>query len=90
MSKSGTYGDEITLRTMANIFNVEIVVTSTLGEGGRVIITPEDSIPYHASLLGHFAEKHGCHYVVLEVDGHRSVENSYVADTDPKNCESDF
>ena len=30
---------------MANMFNVEIVVISTLGEGGRVIITPEYSTP---------------------------------------------
>ena len=40
-------------------------------------------------VLCHFAEEHGCHYVVLEGDGHRSVENSYVADTDRTNCESD-
>ena len=29
MSKSGTYDDENTLRAMANMFNVEIVVIST-------------------------------------------------------------
>lgn len=44
MSKSGTYGDEITLRGIANMFNVEIIVKPTLGQGGRVIISPEDSI----------------------------------------------
>ena len=45
MSKSGTNGDKISLCAMANMFNVEIVVISTLGEGGRVIITPEYSTP---------------------------------------------
>ena len=34
MSKSRTYENEITLRVMANMFNVEIVVKSTQGEGG--------------------------------------------------------
>ena len=38
MSKSGTYSDEITLSEMANLFNAEIVVISTPGEGGMVII----------------------------------------------------
>ena len=89
MSKSGTNGDKISLCAMANMFNVEIVVISTLEEGRRVIITPEYSTPYRTLVLGHFAEEHGCHYVVLEGDGHRFVENSYVADTDPKNYESD-
>lgn len=34
MSKSRTYENEITLRVMANMFNVEIVVKSIQGEGG--------------------------------------------------------
>ena len=75
MSKSGTYRDKITLRTMANMFNVEIVVISILGEGESVIIALEDLISFHTSVLGHFAKEHGCHYVLLEGDGHRSVEN---------------
>lgn len=70
------------------MFNIEIVIMSALGELRRVIITAEGSIPFHALVLSHFAEDNGCHYVVLEGDGHRSVENSYVADNDPTNCES--
>ena len=76
MPKSGTYGDEITLRAMTNRFSVEIIVTSSLGERGRVIITPEDLILYHTLVLGHFDKEHGHHYVILEGDGHRSVEKS--------------
>ena len=53
MSKIGTYDDEITLGAMANIFSVEIVVISTLGEGRRVTMRPEDSIPYNTLVLGH-------------------------------------
>ena len=50
-SISGTYGDEIILRAMVNMFNFEIVVISTLGEGVRVIITPEELIPYHTLVI---------------------------------------
>ena len=31
MQKDGTYDDEITLRAISNIFNVEIIIVSTLG-----------------------------------------------------------
>ena len=34
MARSGTYGDEITLRTICNMFNVEISVVSTLEQDG--------------------------------------------------------
>ena len=36
----GTYGDEITLTAISNIFNVEIIIVSTLEQGGRVEIVP--------------------------------------------------
>ena len=51
---------------MANMFNVEIVVISNMGEVWTVIITPEDSIHYHTSVLGHFSMEQGCHYIVLQ------------------------
>ena len=90
MSKSGTYGDEITLHAMANMLLVEIVVILTLWEEGRTITTPKDSISYHTLVLGCFAPiLLFCNNVALQRDGHRSVENSYVADNDPTNCESD-
>ena len=90
MSKSGTYGDEITLHAMANMLLVEIVVILTLWEEGRTITTPKASISYHTLVLGYFAPVLlFCHYVALQRDGHRSVENSYVADNDPTNRESD-
>ena len=66
MSKSGMYGDEITLRAMANMFNAEIIVISNMGEVGRDIITPEDSIHYHTPVLGHFSKEQGCHSIVLQ------------------------
>ena len=40
MRKSGTFGDELTLRTVANLFNLEITVISTLGEDAMAIMSP--------------------------------------------------
>ena len=37
----GTYGDELTLRALVKIFNIEIEMVSTLGYDGRVSISPE-------------------------------------------------
>ena len=61
MSKDGTYGDEITLRAIAEIFNNEISVISTLGRGVSVMIKPEESIPLTRITIGHFAEGQGLH-----------------------------
>ena len=36
MARNGTYGDEITLRTISNMFNVEIAVVSTPEQDGLV------------------------------------------------------
>ena len=66
METDGTYGDEITLRAISNIFNVRIIVVSTLGQRGRVEILPENAIPFGRIILGHFAEGHGDHYAVLD------------------------
>ena len=44
MSLERTYGNEITLRAIANIFNVEVVVISTLGERGSVTILPQQIV----------------------------------------------
>ena len=66
MQMDGTYGDEITLRAISNIFNVEIIIVSTLGQGRRVEIVSENADPFARITLGHFVEGHGEHYVTLE------------------------
>ena len=66
MSLEGTYGDEITLRAIANICNVEVVVISTLGDRDRMNILPQHSVTLGRILLGHFAKSHGKYYVSLE------------------------
>ena len=62
----GKYGDELTLRAFGNIFIIEIEIVSTLGNGGRVSINPENSNPSGRITLGHFAEGQGDHYVCLQ------------------------
>ena len=65
MSLEGTCGDE-SLRAIADIFNVEVVVISTLAGRGRVNILPQYNVPLGRLLSGHLAESLGKHYVSLE------------------------
>ena len=66
MDIEGTYGDELTLRAFANIFNIEVEIASTLGNDGRVSINPENSNPFRRITLGNFAEDQGDHNVCLQ------------------------
>ena len=45
MNIEGAYGDELTLRTFANIFKIEIEIFSALRNDGRIFINPENSNP---------------------------------------------
>ena len=65
MQSDGTFGDEITLRGMSVIVNVEFEVVSTLGPAARQIITPHNSVAMTRLHLGHFVENEGTHYVAL-------------------------
>ena len=65
IQSDGKFGDEITLRAMSEIFNVEFEVISTLGPAARQIITPHNSVAMTRLHLGHFAENEGTHYVAL-------------------------
>ena len=40
MAQNGEYGDQITLQAAAEIFNIEILVVSSLGPGATAVITP--------------------------------------------------
>lgn len=65
MTRSSTYGDELTLRVMSEVLGIQIILVSTLGPQGRVIISPNDHFTSRTVVLGHFAEGDGEHYVVL-------------------------
>ena len=75
-SSDGTYGDEITLRAVSNIYNVEIDIVSTLGQQGFARILPENSEPIFRITLGHFAEGQSFHYIIL--NGNNRAEESMI------------
>ena len=65
VSIDGTFDDEITLRAAAELFNFEFVIISTLCRVAEATITPQKFAPQSCVYLGHFAENHKEHYVVL-------------------------
>ena len=79
MAQDGTYGDQLTLYAAANLYNVEIRIASSLGEGGQHVFSPSTSNSIATVNLGHFAENEGEHYVSLEQ-----------AMTDNDNCENEI
>ena len=52
-AKNGTYGDQITLQTTADLYNIEIAVVSTLRHDATMVISPSSSIPTARVQLGH-------------------------------------
>ena len=66
MTKNGTYGDQITLQAAADLYNIEIVVVSTLGPDATSVISPSSSIPTARIQLGHYAENHGEHDICVD------------------------
>ena len=68
MAQNGEYGDQITLQTVGEIFNIEILVVSSLGPDETAVIAPTSSIPMGQIQLGHFAKGHGEYYLCVEGD----------------------
>ena len=68
MAQDGEYGDQITLQAAAEIFNIEILVVSSLGPDATAVIAPTSTIPMAQIQLGHFPEGHGEHHVCVEGD----------------------
>ena len=66
MATDGTYGDQITLQAAADLYNIEVLVVSTLGHNSTTLISPSASIPYARVQLRHYAEQHGEHYICVE------------------------
>ena len=68
MGELGTYGDHITLQRVAQIFQVQFLVVSTLGVDASSVVSPSgeycEDLP--TLVVGHIAEGHGDHYVSLD------------------------
>lgn len=56
------------MQTRAEIFNIEILVVSSLGPDATAVIAPTSSIPMGEIQLGHFAKGHGEYYLCVEGD----------------------
>ena len=52
MATDGTYGDQITLQAVADLYNIEGLAVSTLGHNTTTLISPSASIPYARVQLG--------------------------------------
>lgn len=64
MACDGTYGDHLTLQAAANVFQIQIIVFSTLGPTATQVISPANGgDPLCTLHLGHFAD--GEHFVSL-------------------------
>jgi hypothetical protein len=76
MSQCHTYGDHLTLQSVANIYDVNFVVISSLGPRGTRLISSSADIEHQRErpnlLLGHYAETDKClkdHFVSLSWSG---------------------
>ena len=62
----GTYGDHLKLQAAANVFQIQIIIFSTLGPTATLVISPANGgDPLCTLHLGHFAEGDGEHYASL-------------------------
>ena len=61
MARDGRYGDHLTLQAAADVFNIQIVIYSTLGTMATQTISPMNSSPTATFYLGHFTEGAGEH-----------------------------
>ena len=59
MARHGTYGDHLTLQAAADVFNIQIVIYSTLRTMATQTISPRNSSPIATFYLGHFTELEG-------------------------------
>ena len=65
MTRETTYGDQITLNAIANIFDVTLRIISSLGADAMTVIVPRQVSSTGEITLGHYDENNGIHYVVL-------------------------
>ena len=93
MQMCGTYSDEISLRAISKIFNVELIIVWSLGQGERIEIVPENTSPFARITLGHFVEGYREHYVTLEDLNETGLESEVditnIDDSATKNVEGE-
>lgn len=58
-ARNGTYGDHITLGATAELFNVDIVILSSLGRNANTVVSPSSGASFGTVYLGHLARGRG-------------------------------
>lgn len=66
MERNSTFAGNIELSAMANLFNVRILIFSSLRQEYDRIVAPDFTVPKGTIYLGHFAENNGLHYISLD------------------------
>ena len=69
MSRDDAYGDEITLRAIANVYGVHIRIVSTFEQDAMTGMAPTSCCKSRAITVGHCDENNDIHYVVLGQQG---------------------
>ena len=75
MARDGTYGDQLTLQAIADMFNVQLDIISSSGEDYTTHTIPQYSAPIATLALGHFTEDHVMHYASLTESHDREDQN---------------
>ena len=65
MISDGTYGNQLTLQAITNLYQIQLNIISSSGEDHATHIVPQDSKPVATFKLGHFSEHHGMHCMSL-------------------------
>ena len=84
MAQNSTYGDQLTLQAMANLYLVEIIVISSLGPEGRTVVSPQNCKPLARVFLGQFSEGEGIHYVCWVANNRVNQESDEETDSSEK------
>ena len=58
MTTNGTYGDELTLYTASNIYNINITLVLSLVREGKLEIKPPEFQSFRRIVVGHFLERY--------------------------------
>ena len=58
MTTNGTYGDELTLYTASNIYNINITLVLFLVREGKLEIKPPEFQSFRRIVVGHFVERY--------------------------------
>lgn len=90
MGQQGTYGDHITLQRASEMFNVQVLIISTLGPDATSLTTPSNMYDENLPLviLGHIAEGHGEHYVSLSGPVSHFIDSIQQAERERLPCHS--